>query len=317
MLRAALIWACLALPAAAQDVHTRLQTAFDGWLEAQGTTGALATAVQTGGTWTIEGGGAPRELASVAKSITATCALTLVGEGVLQWSDRVSDRLGKGPNVTVAQLVTHASGLVRDSTQAAMPLWLDRPVAAAGHNASAVLDIVEERGATQGASYQYAYNNENYALLALMIEAATGTTFEAACWPRLNLDNAVAISARTGAFAPWGGMTASPEGYMHFLLRHFGPGAAVAQDPFELPQISMGGGAHYGLGMVFRRFGDGHNFWHFGSLCFDSRLNAGSFAVIWEGKVSAVAFYDACVDWDAMFALDAALAGAVYGGARQ
>ena len=316
MWRAALSWELTALPLAAQSVGDRLQGAFETWVTAQGTTGVFGAAVRRDGAWQMPAGQPPGELASVSKSVTAICALALVDEGLLDWSDTVADRLGQGPQFTVAQLVTHSSGLVRDSTQAAMPLWLDRPTAAAGHNAQAVLDIVAGRGAPQGTTSRYAYNNENYALLALMIEAASGQAYRDACWPRLGLDDGIAISPRAAAFGPWGGIMADPEAYLSFLHRHFGPGSRVWADPFALPHVEIGGGAYYGLGMVFRRFGDSYNFWHFGAQCFPDRLNAGSYAVMWEGKVSALALYDACLDWDTMFALDAALSRAVYEGGQ-
>ena len=314
MLREALSWMLSALPLAAQEVEDRLQGAFDAWVSEQGAAGVLGAATRDDGAWQMPEEQPPGELASVSKSVTAICALALVDEGLLDWSDTVADRLGQGPQVTVAQLVTHSSGLVRDGTQAAMPLWRDRPTAAAGHNAQAVLDIVAARGTPQGTPGEYAYNNENYALLALMIEAASGQDYRVACWPRLGLDDGIDVSPRTAAFGPWGGIVADPESYLTFLHRHFGPGSQVWADPFALQHVEIGGGAYYGLGMVFRRFGDSYNFWHFGAQCFPGRLNAGSFAVMWEGKVSALALYEACVDWDTMFALDAALSRAVYAG---
>lgn len=316
MLRAALIWALTALPLAADEVADKMQAAFDDWRAEVETTGRLGVSTRVDGAWNIKPSEGRAELASVSKSITAICALMLVEEGLMDWSDTVSDRLGKGPAVTAAQLVTHSSGLVRDSTQAAMALWLDRPTAPEGHNAQAVLELVAARGAPAGERGQYAYNNENYALLGLMIEAASGHTFVDACWPRLDLGKNVWPSDRSAAFGPWGGLEADVAGYQSFLHRHFGPGSLVWEDPFAHPHIAVGGGAYYGLGMLFRPFRGSYNFWHFGSLCMRERLNVGAFAVMWEGKVSALAVYDACVDWDTMFALDGALARAVYGGGQ-
>ena len=170
------------------------------------------------------------------------------------------------------------------------------------------------RGAPAGPAGTYAYNNENYALLGLMIEAASGQTYVDACWPRLGLDEGIRLGDRSGAFGPWGGVMAEVASYQAFLHRSYGPGSPVWEDPFAYPHVAMGNGVFYGLGMVFRPFRGSYNFWHFGALCFPGRFNAGSFAVMWEGRVSALALYDACVDWDAMFALDGALARAVYGG---
>ena len=317
MLRAALFfWALAALPVAAQEVGARLEARFDTWLEEIGTTGGLGYAKLDGDVWATGGAKTPGELASVSKSVTAMCAWALVEEGALDWSDTVVERLGKGPDATVAQLVTHSSGLVRDSTQAAMLLWLDRPTGPAGHNAQVVLDLVAERGAPQGAPGVYAYNNENYALLALMIEAASGQAYAQACWPRLGLGAGMRIGDRSAAFGPWGGIVATPEAYLDFMTRHYGPGSAVWEDPLSLPHVKVGGGAYYSLGMLFRAFRGTYNFWHFGAQCFPGRLNAGSYAVMWEGKVSALALYDACVDWDTMVMLDGVLSRGVYGGGQ-
>ena len=314
MLRSALIWVLTAAPLAAEDMVDRVQAAYADWVVAQNTSGVIAVGTNGALGWEIFPAAGRGELASVSKSVTAICALALVEEGRLDWSDTVEQRLGEGPAVTLAQLVTHSSGLVRDGTQAAMPVWLDRPTSPAGHNARVVFDLIVARGAPQGERGRYAYNNENYALVALMIEAATGQGYVEACWPRLELDDGIGVSARTAAFGPWGGLEARPEAYLAFLHRHFGPESPVGQDPLAFPHVDIGGGAYYGLGMVFRPFRDGFNFWHFGAQCFPGRLEAGSYIVMWEGKVSALAVYDACVDWDTMISLDHALSTSVYRG---
>ena len=74
----------------------------------------------------------------------------------------------------------------------------------------------------------------------------------------------------------------------------------------------MGGGAFYGVGMIQRAFQGGHNFWHFGLLCFPNRANAGSYAVSYRQDWRIVAAFDGCVSFEHLFALDAALSGAVF-----
>lgn len=302
-------------PGLAQTVpiEDRLAAAFETWAEARGVTGALGVGVYRDGAWAVTGDDQTRyEVASLSKAVTALCARALVEAGDLGWDSTVADLLGTGPDVTVAHLVTHSSGLTRDSTQAAMLLWLDQAEGPEAHRAQAILDSVAARGAGQGQLGRYAYNNENYALLAAVIEAATGQGYYEACWARLGLSAQIGPSGRTAAFGPWGGLEATPAAYLDIMHRFFGPGAPAAADPFAMPNVPMGGGVHYGMGMVFRPINDSHNFWHFGAHCFPGRLDRGSFAVLWEGKVSAVAFYDGCVEWDDMVALDSALAGAVY-----
>ena len=310
-----LIWV-LALPALAQDATIRLNGAFDQWLAQNGTTGILATGQRDAqGNWTVARAGANKttgaELASVGKSITAICVLSLVEDGRLDWSDRLPDLLGAAPDVSVAQLITHTSGLAPDSTQAAMGFWLDPPDDA-GHYSAQVLTAINARDAQDGVAGRYLYSNENYALLGLVIEAVSGEPYDTYCRGALNLPDTIRPSPRSGATQPWGGFVADPADFLTFLEAHFGPDSEAGSDPFALPHADMGGGAYYGLGMVFREFRGSYNFWHFGALCFPERLNVGSYAVLWEGKAGAVALYDGCLDWPAMQSLDGALSRAVY-----
>lgn len=255
----------------------------------------------------------PAELASVSKSVTAVCALHLVDEGRLDWSASLRDFANPAPDVTVAELVTHTSGLAPDVTQLSMLGWLGQTVGAHDHFSAQVLDLVNARPKQTGTRGVHEYNNENYALLGLVIEKVTGQSYFEACSDLLDLPSGIQPGDRTGVFQPWGGLASDPMAYLAFLQTHFGPGSRVAEDPFALPHVDLGGGAYYGMGMVFRPFRDSYNFWHFGALCFPARLNIGSFAVVWEGKFSVIALYDACIDGQTMAALDAALSAAVYG----
>ncbi|WP_299698967.1 serine hydrolase [uncultured Tateyamaria sp.] len=328
LFRFVLCAALLALPTLASSddatpasVHRKLESAFADWLTAQGTSGMMASGVVgADGTWNVDlyndnADGVIRsgDLASVSKSITAICVLHQVDEGRLEWSDSLRDFVSPAPDVTVAELVTHTSGLAPDVTQLAMLGWLGQTAAQNGHFSAQVLDLVNARPTQTGTRGAYEYNNENYALLGLVIEDVTGMSYFDACSDLLNLPASIQPGDRAGVFQPWGGLASDPNGYLTFLQTHFGPGSRVANDPFALPHVALGGGAYYGMGMVFRPFQDSHNFWHFGALCFPGRLNIGSFAVIWEGKVSVIALYDACLDGDALGSLDMALSAAVYG----
>ena len=317
------IWAgfllcALAQPASAQDVRMRLETAFDGWRAAHDTTGALGTGMYAeDGHWVAQNTekvNAPQvgELASVSKSVTAVCTLALVEDGRLDWSDLLPALLGQAPDVTVAELVTHTSGLGPDSTQVTMPIWLDRAPDPFAHFSDHVLTAVNARLSQQGTRGMYLYNNENYALLGLVIEAVSARPYWETCQTALDLGIDILPSPRSGAFQPWGGLQAHPHSYITFLEAHYGKDSIIGSDPFALPHIDLGGGAYYGMGMIFRPFRDSFNFWHFGALCLPGRLNVGSFAALWEGEVAALAVYDACVDWPAMGALDTALVQAIY-----
>ncbi|WP_189369012.1 serine hydrolase domain-containing protein [Tateyamaria omphalii] len=325
LFRLILCAASIALPALASGdettpayKHRNLEAAFADWLAAQDASGSMASGVfQADYGWIVDAydGAADKsaELASVSKSVTAVCALHLVDQGRLDWSDSLRDFVNPAPDVTVGELVTHTSGLAPDVTQFAMFGWLGQAGAEHSHFSTQVLDLVNARPEQTATVGEYFYNNENYALLALVIEHVTDMSYFDACSDVLDLPASIQPGAVTGMFQPWGGLVSDAEGYLSFLQTHFGPGSRVARDPFDLPHVALGGGAYYGMGMVFRPYQDSFNFWHFGALCFPGRLNIGSFAVIWEGKVSVIALYDQCVDGDAMGGLDAALSAAVYG----
>lgn len=308
----------LALPARAEDVHGAVQEAFDHWLSQGALSGQLGTGMRRAdGAWDVQvhGAAARGELASVSKSITAVCVHHLVQDGRLFWSDRLPDILGDAPDVSIAALITHSSGLTPDATQDAMPRWLDKAPDGAGHFSAQVLEAVNARGIVDTANGAFFYNNENYALLGLVIKAVSGQPYFEYCKAALDLPEGIAPSPRSGGMQPWGGLVAEPAAYLAFLTAHYGPDSVIGRDPMALPHVEMAPGVYYGMGTVFRAFRGGYNFWHFGALCFPRRMDAGSFAVIWHGRVAALALWDGCVNWDAMAQLDGALAVAALGGA--
>ena len=235
------------------------------------------------------------EMASLGKAVTGICVAEVVREGLLGYDDVFSDIVGKGPDLSVAQLLNQTSGLRTDSTQKLMV----KRFAKAGHRSADVVDAVIKRGAPKGAVGQFRYNNENYALLAPMIEEVTQTDFERACQARVFAPAGVLaqVSAVAASSLSWGGWAMSADDYAQFHSYWFGPDSAYGQDPFALPHAQLDGGVRYGHGMFIRASQDSYNFWHFGALCFPSGHNSGSYAVSWQGKWSAVAAYDVCPDW--------------------
>ena len=310
-----LIW-MLALPARSQDAMPRLDAALDQWQAQNGATGILATGPRDAqGDRAVARTDAHKamraELASVGKSITAIRVLSLVGDGRLDCSDRLPDVPGEAPGVSIAEPITHASGLGPNSTQAAMRFWLDAP-ADAGHDSAQMLDMVNARDGQGGTVGDDPCNNENRALPGLVIEAVSGEPHATYCPAALGLPASLRPSPRSGAMLPWGAFVVDPADFPTFPAAHFGPDGVAGVDPFALPHADTGGGASYGMGMVVREFRGSFNFWHFGALCFPGRLNMGSYAVLWKGEVGAMAIRDACADLTTMQALDAAPSRAVY-----
>ena len=312
---ASLVGAALATSSTAQDTDA-VRSAFLDWLDATRAQGVL-TVKRNGRPWvTVEAGWdaqEPVELASLSKAITGICAAEMVRLGRMRWSDAFDDTVGRGPDITLAELVSQSGGIRKDSSQRVMRRTFDKPWSDA---AEQILEVVEARKRFRGATGVHHYNNENYVLAGLMIEAAAGRAYEDVCADlAISPTGAQAdLSPRSGAFAAWGGWRMSVEDYATWHSYWFAEGRATETEPTRFPHAaSEGSEIQYGLGTYFRTLEPGNTFWHFGALCFPGRVNAGSYAASVFGTWTVVAAYDACIDWDAMFALDQAVIGALVG----
>jgi CubicO group peptidase (beta-lactamase class C family) len=293
------------------ETATALQSAFEAWAGDHNIPNSDIVILHHGKVVGPSRNDEPVEIASLSKAITAVCVATLIDDGVWTAQTTSAEVLGFGhEGVTVAQLVTHSGGISPDSTQGVMWLWMTSNVS----RKRLATEIALNR--KQDVIGRYSYNNENYGILGEMIEATLDQPYEEACQSRALAPANVTTakpSELTGGMLPWGGWSMSAQDYAQFHYHRFGPqGVYGAGSPSEL-LFDVGGGAQYGLGMFERDVADHRNFWHFGLWCVPGRLNTGAYAVIWQGEWSVVATYDACVDWDAMVALDGALAKVVYG----
>lgn len=307
---------CFAATAVQADVPARLEQSFRDWRKDVGVDAAVMTIWRAGvhhqDVALSMSADTPVELASLGKAVTAACAATLMDAGVWQGDTTSVAVLGYGPDdITVSQLLTHSAGLLPDETQNQMPLWLDIPL----DRGNAASRKALSRKAQGGIAGQYSYSNENYAILGAMIAAQTGQSYEEYCREAVIAPaglTSARVSPRTGAFASWGGWRMTVQDYARFMYWAYGPDGQIAARLEDWPSADIGGGARYGMGMVHRPFRGSHNFWHFGLLCFPGRLNAGSYAVSWMEEWQVVVAFDRCLNWDQMFALDGALARAVF-----
>ncbi|ASP22616.1 penicillin-binding protein 4* [Antarctobacter heliothermus] len=309
MLRALCLAVLWAMPLAAQSERVALE--WGRWLAAEGNPpGALVFTLAGTELLAQESGASvdvplPLPLASNSKAITALCAVALVDAGKMHWNDTVGDWIEGGGSVTLAELVTHTSGYWPDSTQGLMADWRGDTTRRWQEVTANVLDRPKQEG-TRGT---FRYNNENYAVLGLVIEEVADDWYDAACRARV-LDplgiTTADLSPDYGGFGPWGGWQMSVRDYAHFMN-----GAYAGADPLSTPHADMGDSVSYGLGMVFRSGRGQANHWHFGALCFED-AGLGTFAVNWAGRYTIVAAYRACVDWEAMAALDNTLVRAVF-----
>lgn len=307
---------CCAAQTAWADIPERLEAAFQGWVAEVGAQAAVMTVWQRDHHHRDVGIGmdveTPVELASLSKAVTALCAAHLIENGAWTAETTSLSVLGYGPDaLTVGALMTHSAGLGPDETQGAMPLWLDTAQDRAADAAAAALT----RTAQTAKMGTYAYNNENYAVLAAMISAHTGERHTTYCKTNV-LIPAGATSARpserTGSMAGWGGWQMRVQDYARLMHWAYSPEGKIGSAPQDWPQADMGGGAVYGVGMTQRAFRGSMNYWHFGALCFPGRLNLGTYAVSWMQDWRVVVFYDRCLSWEDMIKLDSVLSAAVF-----
>ena len=114
-------------------------------------------------------------LASVTKQFTAAAILTLVEDGKLKLDDRVRQWLPSLPaatdNITIGHLLTHTSGLI--DYEDVIPAGTTKQLKDAD-----VLRLLEGQDRTYFApGSKYQYSNSGYALLALLVERASGQSF--------------------------------------------------------------------------------------------------------------------------------------------
>ncbi len=305
--------------AAPEETAAQVRAAFDGWLAAHEAQGALALVYQGGAPVVSKHGLDPEppvELASLSKAITGVCAAELVARGTMAWDDSLEDLIEDAPDLTFAELITQSGGLRKDSTQRLMR----RSFGAPWHEvAEQVLEKITERDGPKAQAGPHRYNNENYALAELMIEAATGRAYVDVCAEAALAPAGVTgvVSEDTGAFAAWGGWQMPVGDHARWHHHWFAGDNALATNPLDFPSAPLDGlPIRYGMGTYFRTLEPGNTFWHFGALCFPGRMNAGTYAVSLFGDWTIVAAYDVCIDWNAMMALDQTLTDALSGASQ-
>lgn len=124
--------------------------------------------------------GATFRIASMTKPYTATVVLQLVEEGVLELDDTVEHWLpgivADGHRITIRDLLHHTSGVADyfDDPAVLQPylegdyeyVWTPQQL----------VEIADQLGATSEPGTEWRYSNTNYAIVGLVVEAATGRT---------------------------------------------------------------------------------------------------------------------------------------------
>ena len=240
--------------------------------------------------------------ASLSKAITAACTKHVIDAGLISYTDTAETLLGdtidvnaSNADITVAQLLSHGSGLAPDGTQKPMQKWLGRKTI---QHATATQTALG-RTVQQGERDAYSYNNENYAILGRVIELATKQSYETYCTKAVLIPYGVTTANLTsiyGPFAAWGGWSMSADDYNRFLLGNFGPATALGANPMRFPSTAVNPNVNYGMGVSWRSFNQTNNYWHFGLLCFARKTSGGSYFAYYEGKVSVVDTHNKCLD---------------------
>lgn len=235
---------------------------------------------------------APFALASLSKAITSSCILALEDEGLLatDWplsrvfenrADLLDPAATDAGQITLADLMTHTSGLVVDSTQNLMhPAWwglMD------GHDSLTTITLARPLGADF-----YFYNNENYAVLGSVIQEVTGTSIEQACAPRVldGLETAQPSPMFFTALA-YAGWEMSAADYARFA-----DGLSLASD---WPEAEAAHPYYYGPGVDIEYWPEGPYISHSGSYCLAGARTSGSFFAQYPNGMTFVMIHDLCL----------------------
>jgi CubicO group peptidase (beta-lactamase class C family) len=313
--RALLAMAAGSCAGPAQAQPSPLAGIFAAWMREHGVEAGVAAMALDGRLGVIHGfGGAdPRKrmpVWSLSKFVTGLAVGRLVAQGRLalemplaQAMPRRLARHGVAASplarVTLAQLLSHRSGLPRDPGGEEIPglsaaLRRQRPEEiTAEHLASAVFAALPV--APPGAAYNY--SNANFLLAGFAVEEAAGEPHAAFAarevLGRLGIRDA-GLDENWGMLGATGGWSLSPAEYLALLLRGIRHPALVPprvrawmQDPAG-KQVGQGDAAFYALGLRHRPVQGGINHWHFGAMryrwpAWGLDTNAGTFAVLTAG----------------------------------
>ena len=120
-------------------------------------------------------------IASAAKAFSGAVALSLVSEGKLSLDDTIGEHLPELPEawweVTLKQLLNHTSGIPDFSLD---PAFLDAVLASPtkAPPPEELLSFVEDEDLLFDPGSEYHYSNSDNIVVALMVEAATGMSYE-------------------------------------------------------------------------------------------------------------------------------------------
>ena len=178
----------------AATTDAEVQRGLRGLVAAKGgPPGAIATLYRDGRLTTLSAGrsnierrGAPTatqhmRIASIAKAFSGAVALSLVSEGKLSLDDTIGERLPNLPDrwskVTLGQLLNHTSGIPDFSNSKGFKKALFASLKKAPPPEK-LLTYVYDKDLLFKPGSKYHYSNSDNIAVALMVEAATGKSYE-------------------------------------------------------------------------------------------------------------------------------------------
>jgi CubicO group peptidase (beta-lactamase class C family) len=183
-----------------EDAARTLAEAFDGTYDAPGVVTAAACIDEAGTAIRASPGDMPVdgrfEIGSVTKTMTATLLALLEADGMLELDDEVSRWLPASPEsrITLRQLATHSSGLPRIAPNHG-EFDPDNPYARFG-------PVQAEEGLRQAVlapGRPHLYSNFGYQLLGLVLERASGLSYQELISQRLLEPLAMTCSGTGGS----------------------------------------------------------------------------------------------------------------------
>ncbi|UWQ94722.1 beta-lactamase family protein [Rhodobacteraceae bacterium M385] len=240
-------------------------------------------------------------VASLSKAITGICMDVVLQEQGLSWYTSLGDiapqmsavRVTPQPwnaQITLAALANHTSGLAPDLTQGTMGSTLH---GALGLHRRIASEALREEN-MQGTARSYFYNNTNYAVLGVAIEALTGQSYSEACMDRVLAPAGITdatIHGRMGSRSSYGGWEMSAESYARLAQHWFSDRAGLVARPFDRPMHD-----NYSVGYTIEGRGDGAQVSHAGSFCNGDRTGTGAyFHARGDGVVFSANWTGGCV----------------------
>jgi CubicO group peptidase (beta-lactamase class C family) len=319
---APILIAAVATPDAPEAIPSTLTTDIEAewraWMAANSLTeGAMVVMLPDG---TMHRTGLDRatdavaSVASLSKAITGICMDIVLQEQGLSWYTRLADIAPQmsavrvtpqrwNDHITLAQLANHTSGLAPDLTQGTMGSSLH---GALGLHRRIASEALREEN-MQGRSREFFYNNTNYAVLGVAIEALTGQSYAQACMDRVVVPAGVTdavIQGAMGSRSSYGGWEMSAESYARVAQHWLTAGNERIDRPAERPMNN-----YYSLGYYIHGDGEQAQVSHAGRYCHPNGRNQGAYMhTRGDGTVFTANWSGRCVS-----ASDTGLGGTIAG----